>query len=263
VHSNDIFDMGRLWKKMPLTGIYFVVGGLALCGVWPFAGFFSKDEILIDVWSHGHPVAFWVLLITAGLTAFYMFRAFFTAFLGPKESSGHPHESPAVMTWPMGVLAVLAAVVGLGGLGGMIHGLMGHSISAAHAAAGGEHPGWIPIAGTIAALLGIGIAYLGYQARAWSPAAVHRAFGPVSTLLERRYYIDDFFEALYRWLYLGLGAVIGWFDRYVIDGLVNFATWLTWVFAREARSSQTGKAQDALYAVAIGLIVLAFLAFRL
>jgi len=264
VHSNDIFDMGRLWKKMPITGLYFVIGGLALAGVWPFAGFYSKDEILIGVWVNGHPVAFWVLLVTAGLTAFYMGRAFFVAFLGPKESDGHPHESPTVMTVPMGVLALLAVGAGIGGLGGLTHSLMQASISAGHGAHGAAaHPGWIPMAGLSATVLGIAIALLGYQMRVFSPAAIHRAFGPLSTLLERRYFIDDFFEWLYRWAYLGLGTLIGWIDRYLIDGLVNFATWLTWVVAREARGSQTGKAQDALYAVALGLILLAFLAFRL
>jgi NADH-quinone oxidoreductase subunit L len=261
VHSNDIFDMGRLWRKMPITGIYFLVGGLALSGIWPFAGFFSKDEILIDVWAHGHPVAFWVLLITAGMTAFYMFRAFFVAFFGDRESQGHPHESPAVMTVPMGVLAFLAVVAGFAGLGGLIHSSMHHSISAVHPAAV-EHPGWIPIAGTVAALLGILLAYLGYQAKLFSPAGIARAFKPFTLLLERRYFIDDFFEFLYRVFYIGLSTVIGWIDRYIIDGVVNWLTWLTYAIAGLVRRTQTGRAQDALYAVALGLLLLVFLALR-
>ena len=101
VRTNDIFEMGRLWKKMPVTGLYFLVGGLALAGVFPLAGFFSKDEILIVVWSGGHTIAFWTLLATAGLTAFYMFRAFFVVFFGRREFEGSVHESPAVMTGPM------------------------------------------------------------------------------------------------------------------------------------------------------------------
>jgi NADH-quinone oxidoreductase subunit L len=261
VHSNDIFDMGRLWRKMPVTGVYFLVGGLALSGIWPLSGFWSKDEILIGVWS-GHPVVFWVLLITAGLTAFYMTRAFVVAFFGHRETKRHPHESPAVMTVPMGVLAVLALVGGAGA--SVIHTAMEQSVSAAHGAAhGAEHPAWIPIAGTLAALLGIGVAVLGYQRGAFSPAAVKERFAAFATLLERRYYIDDMFEWAYRWLYLGLSHLIGWFDRYVIDGVVNFLTWLTWVAAGRIRLSQTGKPQDALYAVAIGLLILAFLATRL
>jgi NADH-quinone oxidoreductase subunit L len=262
VHSNDIFDMGRLWRKMPLTGIYFLVGGLALSGIAPLSGFYSKDEILIGVWTHDHPVVFWVLLITAGLTAFYMFRAFFVAFFGHREAKGQPHESPAVMTAPMGVLAVLAVVAGAGA--SLIHTAMEHSISVAHGAAhAAEHPSWIPIAATLAAALGIAIAWLGYQRNAFTPANIYDNLRSISTLLERRYYVDDVFEWAYRNFYLGLSTLIGWIDRYVVDGVVNFLTWSTWVIAGRVRLTQTGKAQDALYAVALGLLLLALLALRL
>jgi NADH-quinone oxidoreductase subunit L len=82
------------------------------------------------------------------------------------------------------------------------------------------------------------------------------------TLLERRYFVDDAFVLAYRLLYLGLGAVVGWIDRYVVDGLVNFVTWLTWVVARRLRRLETGRAQDALYAVAVGLLLLVLLAIN-
>ncbi len=263
MHTNDIFDMGGLWKKMPVTGIYFLVGGLALSGIFPLAGFFSKDEILIGVWVNGHPVVFWVLLITAGMTAFYMFRAFFLVFLGRRDASGHAHESPSVMTVPMGILAVLAIIAGWPWLKVLVHSSMQHSLTMTHAAGhASAHPSWIPLAGTSAAVLGILIAFLGYQRRAFSPEKVHGAFGPVSTLLERRYYIDDFFEFLYRWLYLGLSSLIGWIDRFIVDGVVNWLTWLTYAIAERLRRTQTGRVQDALYAIAIGLLLLVFLALR-
>ena len=83
---------------------------------------------------------------------------------------------------------------------------------------------------------------------------------PLTTLLERRYFVDDLFVMLYRLLYLGLGAVVGWIDRYVVDGLVNLLSWLTWRLAGRLRSIQTGRAQDALYAVAVGFLILALLA---
>jgi len=190
VHSNDIFDMGRLWRKMPVTAIYFLVGGVALSGIWPTAGFFSKDEILVDLWNHGHPVAFWTLLATAGLTAFYMFRAFFVAFLGKRETAGSPHESPAVMTIPMGLLAVLALAAGA--LAHPVADMLEHSISipATHVAAAAT-PVFIPVLGLVAALLGIGVAFLGYQVRAFRPEAIHAALRPVSVLLERGYFISS------------------------------------------------------------------------
>jgi NADH-quinone oxidoreductase subunit L len=262
VHTNDIFAMGRLWKKMPLSGFYFAVGGLALCGIWPTAGFFSKDEILIDVWVHGHRLAFWVLLLTAALTAFYMGRAFFVAFFGHHAGPLRVEESPPVMTLPMGVLALLA--LGAGALATPVATSLGHSISvpASHGEPAAT-PGFIPLLGSLAALLGIALAYLGYQARVFRPASVHEALRPVSRLLEHRYFVDDLFEALYRTLYLGLGAVVGWIDRYVIDGIVNFLTWLTYRIAGALRRTQTGRAQDALYAVAVGIVLLALLAWKL
>jgi NADH-quinone oxidoreductase subunit L len=261
VHSNDIFDMGRLWKKMPVTGIYFLLGGLALSGIFGTSGYFSKDEILLHLWVEGHPVVFWTLLITAGLTAFYMFRAFFVAFFGRRDGAAHAHESPAVMTVPMGVLAVLALIAGIA-FKETIASAMHHSISVPHATHLSEHPVIVPILGTIAAVLGITLAWLGYHRRAFAPEKIHRAFGPVSTLLERRYFIDDFFESLYRVFYLGLSTLIGWIDRYIVDGLVNWLTWITYVIAGWIRRTQTGRAQDALYAIALGLLLLVFLALR-
>ncbi len=260
VHTNDIFEMGRLWKKMPITGVYFLVGGLALAGVWPFSGFFSKDEILLELWSQGHTVAFALLLLTAGLTAFYMFRTFFVVFFGERESKGHAHESPAVMLVPMGVLAVLAVIAGF--FGHSLTALMGHSISIpAEAAAAIEGSAIVPALGLSAAIAGIAIAWLGYQRRAFSPAAIATTFAPITTLLQRRYYIDDIFMALYRSLYLGVSSLVGWTDRYIVDGLVNWVTWLTYRAAQATRATQTGKAQDALYAVAIGFLLLVCLAW--
>ena len=260
VRTNDIFEMGRLGRKMPVTAAFFVIGGLALAGVFPLAGFFSKDEILIDLWVHSHPVAFWTLLVTAGLTAFYMSRAFFVVFMGHREESPAAHESPAVMTWPMAVLAALAVVGGL--LAGPIKTLLEHSISVPGHAAAAEAPGFIPFLGVAAAIAGIVVAWLGYQARAFRPEAIHAAVGPVSTLLERRYFIDDVFLVLYRVLYLGLGAVIGWIDRYVVDGVINLVSWLTFGIGKCLARVHTGRAQDALYAVAVGILLLALLALN-
>ena len=262
VHTNDIFYMGRLWKRMPLTGTYFLVGGLALSGIFPLSGFWSKDEILIDLWVHGHGVAFWMLLITAGMTAFYMFRAFFVVFIGPRKAGPNAHESPAVMTFPMGVLAILAIVGGL--MAHTIASLFEHSISApAHHATTGDAPGFIPFLGVAVALAGIGLAWLGYQVRKFRPDKLYAAAGPVVKVLERGYYVDDVFLLCYRVFYLGLSAVVGWIDRYIVDGLVNFLTWLTYGFAQRLTRAQTGRIQDALYAIAVGFLLLALLAWRL
>ena len=259
VGTNDIFKMGRLWKPMRTTGALFLIGGVALAGVFPTAGFFSKDEILAALWTGGHPWAMAALLLAAGMTAFYMFRAFFLVFFGANTAAGHPHESPAVMTWPMGVLALLA--LGAGALGHTVAKLLHYSISLSQTRP--EHaPLWLPLLATAAALGGIALAWAGYQARSFSPERVRRAAGPLAVLLERRYFIDEVFLAVYRVAYLGVSTVIGWTDRYLIDGVVNYATWFTQDLALRARRIQNGKVQDALYAVVLGLLVIAALALR-
>ncbi len=256
--TNDIFRMGRLFRPMPLTGAFFLVGGLALAGVWPTSGFFSKDEILSAVWAGGHPVAFFALVATASLTAFYVFRAFFSVFLGPREAEGRPHESPAVMTAPMAVLAMLALAAWL--FMEPVESLLESSISIGRDVRDGLHgSGLVPVFAGAAGLLGIAVAWLGYQAGRFSPAAVGEGLGPVTRLLERRYFLDDLFVALYRALYLGLTALLGWVDRYLVDGVVNFLTWLTYALAGAMRRVHNGRVQDALYAVVLGLLLLVIL----
>jgi NADH-quinone oxidoreductase subunit L len=262
VHTNDVFGMGRLWRRMPLTGTCFLIGGLALCGVWPTAGFFSKDEILLALWDRGHTLAFWSLLATAGLTACYTARAFFLVFFGERTCAAPARESPAAMLVPMGVLAALA--VAGGALGHPLAELVGHSLSrpaAAPAAGAAAMP--VGLLGLVAAAAGFAVAWLGYQARVFRPDRLLAALGPLGRLIERRYLVDEAFVALYRVLYLALGKAIGWLDRYVVDGAVNLLTWLVGAAAVRLRAAHTGRVQDALYAVAAGVLLLALLALEL
>ena len=116
VHTNDMWAMGRLARPMPKTALVFVVGTLALAGVPPFSGFVSKEAILAGVWEAGLGGPFVLLAVTVFLTAFYMFRAVFVTFLGPRAAGGHPHDPPAVMMSPLWLLAILSiAGVVLGG----------------------------------------------------------------------------------------------------------------------------------------------------
>ena len=113
VHTQDIEKMGGLWKKLPKTGLLFLIGTMAISGVPLLSGFFSKDEILISTWNAGHPVLFTLAIITAFLTAFYMFRLFFMVFMGKSRGEQNEvHESPTIMILPMTVLAFLAIFAG-------------------------------------------------------------------------------------------------------------------------------------------------------
>ncbi|HEX6852841.1 MAG TPA: NADH-quinone oxidoreductase subunit L [Candidatus Polarisedimenticolaceae bacterium] len=257
-HTNDLFAMGGLWKPMRRTGIVFLAGAIALCGVWPTSGFFSKDEILAGVFASGHPIAFVVLLLTAFLTAFYMFRAFFVAFFGARRDGGHAHEAPLAMAAPMGVLAVLALVAGA--LQHSVPETLGASISFPGLASEVHPPLWIAACGTLAAVSGIALAYTGYLSGRWSPAGLKVRFATVARVLERRWYVDDLIEGGYRVVYLGLTRVVGWFDRYVVDGVVNLATHGTWRAGTALRVIANGRVQDALMAIAIGFLLLAVMA---
>jgi NADH-quinone oxidoreductase subunit L len=258
VHTNDIFKMGRLARAMPVTAACFAAGALALAGVFPTAGFFSKDEVLAAVLAGGHPLGFAVLVVTAGMTAFYIGRAFFVTMMGPNEAAGHPHEPPAAMRVPLIVLAVLAVIAGLGAP--LIPRFFAASI--AHETAGTEHaPLFVPLLGTVAALTGLAIAFAGYQRRGFDPGKVRSGLRPLVTVLERRWYVDDAFEAVYRYAYMKVSSAVGWLDRYVVDGVVNGVTWATWIGASRLSAIQNGRVQDALYATAFGLVLLMWLAW--
>jgi NADH-quinone oxidoreductase subunit L len=257
VHTGDLFGMGRLARRMPVTAACFAAGALALAGVAPTAGFFSKDEILGAVLLGGHPIAFGLLVVNAALTAFYIGRAFFLAMGGAFGPAGHPHESPWLMTAPMIVLAA-GALLG-GALTPAVPRLLAASISPPVAEAG-KPPMLVAALGTLAALAGFSAAWMGYQRRSFVPARVHAALGPLTTILARRYFVDDAFVFVYRRLYLGGSAAVGWFDRYVLDGAVNALAWWTWLFAGRLRRLQNGRVQDALYALVAGVILLAWLA---
>jgi NADH-quinone oxidoreductase subunit L len=258
VHTNDIFKMGRLARSMPVTCAGFAAGALALSGVFPTAGFFSKDEILAAVLAGGHPVGFALLLATAGMTAFYIGRAFFVAMMGSRDAGGHPHEPPAAMRIPLIVLAILAVVAGLAAP--LIPRLFAASI--AHETATGEHaPLLVPLLGTAAALLGLAIAYAFYQRRSFDPQIVRSRLRPIVIVLERRWYVDDVFEGVYRFAYVRISSAVGWIDRYIVDGVVNAVTWATWIGASRLSAIQSGRVQDALYATAFGLVVLMWLAW--
>jgi NADH-quinone oxidoreductase subunit L len=258
--TNDIFAMGRLFGPMRVTALYFLLGGLALAGVFPFAGFFSKDAVLAEVLHRGHPLAFAVLLATAALTAFYMTRAFVVVFLGARKADGHPHESPALLLVPMGVLALGA--VGAGAvLEAPIARALSGSLGLAPFAEAGAHGLLVPVLATSAALGGILVGWLGYGSRAFDPARLAAAAGPLTRSLERGFYVDDLAKAAFR-AWLALAAAVGWVDRYVVDGAVNGATVLGEAIAQRMRVLQNGKIQDALYAVGLGFLLLVLLALR-
>ena len=249
VHSNELADMGGLLRKMKPTAAMFIVGALALAGFPLFSGFFSKDLILEELLAAGHIVPLICCVLAAALTAFYMTRVVALTFFGePSQASNHAHESPISMLGPMALLAVLSLVGGL---------LLG----------GFERLGGPEYQGFHVSALGIGVSVLGIAAIVfgfwrYSGDRRTRPLGglavPIANLVARAP-VDGGFAFFYRRVLVTISAGAGWFDRYIIDGLVNLSGWAVLQSAATLRRVQSGDVGDYAYAVVGGLIFIAAL----
>jgi NADH-quinone oxidoreductase subunit L len=229
----DIQRMGGLFKKLPYTGLFMLIGGLALAGIPPFAGFFSKDEILMA--TQEFPFVFWLLVITAFLTAFYTFRMFFMVFLGkPRDHHlyEHAHESPSVMLIPMGILAIGSILVGFVGLGGekslWAKILEETFVLPEHFHI--SHSSLPMLLGLSAGILGIALAYIMYVLSPNLPVILAKTFRPIYLVLYNRYWVDE----IYNFIFVkGLNFISKWVlfllvDRILIDGIINALAWLSY-----------------------------------
>jgi NADH-quinone oxidoreductase subunit L len=254
VEEQNMHRMGGLLGRLPSTAVTFVVGSLALAGIVPLSGFYSKDAILAAAYRSPYPLPFWLALAAAGLTAYYMTRAVVLTFLGrPRDERvhAHAHESPAVMVGPLWVLAVPAALLGLAAT--PVRALLLPEGGAEEAVPG------VVVATQLLALAGIAAGaalYLGPEARR---RAAIRALRPLYVLFKEKWYFDHLGLAV---AYAGLAAswVVGAWDRYVVDGLVNGAAALVRWAGGQTRQLAVGSAQaymlTLLLAVAVGLIAL-------
>ena len=241
--EQDMRNMGGLKDKMPLTFWTFLVSTIAIAGIPPTAGFFSKDEILWQAFSnpHGSPVLWALAFAAAGLTAFYMFRQVFMTFYGKNRADHdvqqHIHESPPVMTYVLAVLALLAFV---GGVVGVPHVLGGaNRIEEWFAPVFGEHAQVAEVysAGTErlfmalsvgVAAVGFAVAYAMYYAKTLSPDTFSEvAGGWIYRLVYNKYYIDELYNATFVNGTLLLTRICAGFDRYVIDNIVDGSAALT------------------------------------
>jgi NADH-quinone oxidoreductase subunit L len=292
--EQDMRKMGGLRAKLPATSTTFIVATLAIAGIPPLAGFFSKDEILWQAFSSPHgSTALWATgLLVAGLTAFYMFRQVFMVFFGEcradHETQHHLHESPPVMTIPLWVLMGGSVVAGWLWIPHLFlpfeHWL--EPVMAHHAAAGGHAADvglelTLMLVSVLVAGAGIGLAYLVYYRRKIRPEIFGEALGggPYRVVLNK-YWVDEIYDFVFVRGTLLLASIVAWFDQYVIDGLVNASaavvrgwSWLSGLFdlyvvdgavnfvadttqfvGRRVRNVQTGEITAYLYIVLLGVL---------
>jgi NADH-quinone oxidoreductase subunit L len=238
--EQDMRKMGGLWRKIPWTFGTFAVGTLAIAGIPPLAGFFSKDAILGGALEEGHHVLFGVGLLTAGLTAFYMARLLFLTFFGPfrggHEAEHHLHESPWVMLAPLVILAVGSVAAGFVPVPEML------AVVFRLPPAEGHHPVWLPIVATLVAILGIAGAYWLYLMLPDLAARLGARLRPIGRVLEEKYYFDRVYDAFASRVVVEGSRKVLWqgLDASIIDGAVNGLGSLTAGFARAVRLVQTG-----------------------
>jgi NADH-quinone oxidoreductase subunit L len=277
--EQDLRRMGGLQVRMPTTFITMLAGCLAIAGMPPFAGFFSKDQILLHAWEW-HP-ALWVAgVLGAALTACYMFRMFFLAFTGPSRAAAsvreHIHEAPPSMRWPLVVLAILAVLGGLVGMpehwlwgdafGAFLAPVLARGAAAGHSAApmaGGSH-GQVPevaaatevllmLASVAAAGAGIGAAYTLYVRRPPARERLRARFPGVERLLSHAYYVDEAYDAL---IVRPVAALAGFaarvLDPQVLDACVNGLASLTGAVGAGWRRLQTGNVQHYALSLLLG-----------
>jgi NADH-quinone oxidoreductase subunit L len=251
VHSNDLPQMGGLARRMPQTTIIFLVGTLSLAGIPLFGGFLSKEEILGAVWAGGLTGPFIILMVVAFLTAFYMFRVVFLAFFAtPAAHDTHPHDPPIAMALPLWILAILSLGIGL------YFTVAGPALPFGPAEAEFHSPAWLMPVAVGSAVGGILLAWLTYQRRIIDAETLAGMFGPLRYAAQKRFWIDDVIEAAYGVVLLGFSRAVGWFDRYVIDGVLNVVSAWTLTTGDDLRTMQTGRVQDYVYGVAVGLMIL-------
>ncbi|MFH0886909.1 MAG: NADH-quinone oxidoreductase subunit L [bacterium] len=282
VHTQDIFEMGGLWKKMPATFWTFTIGTLALVGLFPLAGFWSKDEIILEAFKF-NPIIFAFALAGVFFTAFYMSRLFFVAFLGPAKRDAH--ESPSVMTYPLIILAVFAVFLGLVGSP-----LTGNFFQ--HFLVNGDHEvefsTILALSSTGVIFLGIFTAWLIYYYQIISRSLLIKITYPAYVLVKNKYFIDEIYNFMIvrttlliasilslidKWIVdglvnlagllgLGLAYINGFIDSFLVDGLVNLSGWITGLSARVLRYTQTGSLQNYALIIFMGLAVILVFSLR-
>lgn len=251
VHSNEMKDMGGLRKLMPVTHLVFLVACLAIAGVPPFAGFFSKEQILLAAFNDS-PLIYGLALLTSGLTAFYMFRLYYSVFWN-KDFTGqtHSHEAPLSMLLPISILGLLTVVAGFIPFSRFVGSDKIPFETHFHFS--------FAVAPILVAIAGILLATKYFKIHSSKPEAIAGSLGGLFMIVKQKFMIDEVYLFITkRGIFKFMGAPAAWFDRNIVDGLVNTAALLTANISESVKGVQSGKIQPyGLYFMAgiLGLVL--------
>jgi NADH-quinone oxidoreductase subunit L len=241
---------------MPITHITFLIACLAIAGIPPFSGFFSKDEILAACFAYS-PVMGWVMTVIAAMTAFYMFRLYHCIFWGKENKETHsahtPHESPWTMAFPLLFLAVLTCVSGFIPFGEFVSSNgEAYSIHLDKAVA---------ITSVVIAFIAITLATWMYMCPSQHLAdALGKRFFGLHKAVFNRFYIDEVYQFVtHKIIFKHISMPIAWFDRHVIDGFFNFLAWGTQSSSYGIRKLQSGRVQQYALVFLCGTLLLILL----
>ncbi|MFA5328307.1 MAG: NADH-quinone oxidoreductase subunit L [Prolixibacteraceae bacterium] len=250
VHSNLMQDMGGLRKYLPITHITFLIACLAIAGIPPFAGFFSKDEILVAALEH-NKLLFAVEYIVAGLTAFYMFRLYFSVFWGKDQHYHHtPHESPMTMAIPLMFLAFMSIFSGF---------LPFHDLVTSDKMGFETHTDlWVAIPSVLIGVLGIAMAWILYKKESTVPAKLAKSWGILYTATYNKFYFDEIYLFVTRKIIFNyISRPVAWFDRHIVDGFMVGIGLVTEKISYQIKGMQSGQLQHYAFMFIAGTLALA------
>jgi NADH-quinone oxidoreductase subunit L len=250
IHSNEMKDMGGLRKYLPITNLSFLIACLAIAGIPPFAGFFSKEEILLAA-SHSNKIVFYVALITSGLTAFYMFRLYFSIFWNKTTEVNHHHgEGPFSMKFPLMILAICSI------LAGVIP--FGEYVSSDKRALESHFDPMFSIAPVLIGVIGILIAMWMYRKQSDKPEKISKSLGGLYNAAYKKFYIDEIYLFITKKIIFNLiGRPAAWIDRNIVDGLMNGIANTTAAVSGWIKGIQSGKVQSYAIYFFGGIVALA------
>ena len=261
--ETDIWKMGGLRRRMPVTAITFMIGAASLAGIAPLSGFFTKDEVFLSVLDHRNPVFIALALAAVVLSALYMARVTFVVFLGKlRPENENVRESPLVMTVPLALLAVFALSVGFLAFNwtdayqGFVHFVQADQVFPVLGGAEKFHiEAWLTAVSLALALAGVALGWLVYSRGAVSHQAAARRFAPLHRLMVNKYYIDDIYQWVVDRAVLRFSELVGLFDRIVVnDTGVDGPAVTVWRSALRLRYVQTGRLYNYGLAMSLGVL---------